>query len=876
MASQQQQQQNELSENEASTIPVQLPHETTGYEPNNPQSTSLPQPPPQLMGNPEALLDWYLSQHAAASVPQPSNFSGVPGSTHNPTSLPLGIADSPLPPIGMNYGGTMAPQQQFGGPQLPMPMALGAPPMPQSLFPGIIMPQHQVGRFAFPQQQQFGFSGTPPQQQQMPHTSESSMLSSLSAMLGTMAHGTSNVAQTVAASTLNPMLKAMQPTPPLLQLVPPTPAYYTPTAEAQSLPPQPQMTAEVLQQFLASSMQPPVMSQPPQVPVAPQAPASLAGSQLPAAPDDSFDAQTSIPIGVVMKLLEMVKSGGGGSQLQSQLPGNFTVREADRIMITPLPTHMEYSQWRFGLTANLMSACPHPHLIEKFINEISDPNVSDAALVANRPPQLASIDAKLFAGLVQTLIAKPSDDTTRILSNIRTLCTSGCGRQALRVIDGDYMHQGPKRRQVALELLHRMSPVNELAQVEPTIVKLKGILMELRGSSEMPSEAFLLGMLRTLFGNVSKLAPVFTTYDLLPNMAPQHLMDTLMRTCSEFRASQSIKNKAPSKAIASAATGGGKGDSKGKAGKGDKGKDGEKCKLCSKKGHKASECWSTKTCTGCQKKGHPWEHCFTNPKSKSYKPPKLASAATQPQQVALPPGLDASAILASLSASSSSVGPAIANAAQAAPSPLHDLNAQQVAEFQRYLAAQAMIKKAYGMRAALPHKIGNDDSSKVLLDSGATFHFTGQIGKDGIQAAPPVEVTTAGGIGTFDNGETQIENGQVGSLNAKFAPGALPAAGLGKLIRELKLDFRWSWRDFHNPILVDDDGEAFNINVESDCPFLAASATKRKDAPIVPSVSLESEEGMNVEPCAFGSHNFVCDTSHVDELHNLNEQFSYL
>lgn len=178
----------------------------------------------------------------------------------------------------------------------------------------------------------------------------------------------------------------------------------------------------------------------------------------------------------------------------------------------------------------------------------------------------------------------------------------------------------------------------------------------------------------------------------------------------------------------------------------------------------------------------------------------------------------------------------MANAAQAAPSLPHGLNAQQVEEFQRYLAAQAMIKKAYGMRAALPHSIGNDDSSRVLLDSGATFHFTGEIGKDGIQPAAPVEVTTAGGIGSFDNGVTQIENGQVGSLNAKYAPGSLPAAGLGKLIRELKLDFRWSWRDFDNPLLVDADGEAFNINVESDCPFLAASAAKRKDAPIMPSV----------------------------------------
>ena len=80
----------------------------------------------------------------------------------------------------------------------------------------------------------------------------------------------------------------------------------------------------------------------------------------------------------------------------------------------------------------------------------------------------------------------------------------------------------------------------------------------------MPSEAFLLGMLRSLFGNQAKLAPIFATYDLLPNVGPQFLMESLMRTCIDFRANQVLRPQ--SKARANAATGdkgGGKARGKG-------------------------------------------------------------------------------------------------------------------------------------------------------------------------------------------------------------------------------------------------------------------------------------------------------------------------
>ena len=84
---------------------------------------------------------------------------------------------------------------------------------------------------------------------------------------------------------------------------------------------------------------------------------------------------------------------------------------------------MDYWQWRYGLTINIMSASPQPQLIQVFIDEISNPGVSDAQLFTCRDPRVASIDMKLFASIVQLLISIPSDDTARILSTIRMHCT---------------------------------------------------------------------------------------------------------------------------------------------------------------------------------------------------------------------------------------------------------------------------------------------------------------------------------------------------------------------------------------------------------------------------------------------------------------------
>ena len=164
----------------------------------------------------------------------------------------------------------------------------------------------------------------------------------------------------------------------------------------------------------------------------------------------------------------------------------------------------------------------------------------------------------------------------------------------------------------------------------------------------MPSDVFVLGMLRSLFGGINKLSPIFLTFDLLPNMQPQYLLDTIMKTCVEYRSNQNLKApKVPvPKANANGAVDGGKGSGKKGGGKGGgKSDKSEKCKKCGKANHKAADCWSDKTCTGCKKKGHVWESCFSNPKSASYKPPSNLSNVAAGVTPAQPTGLDAAAIL---------------------------------------------------------------------------------------------------------------------------------------------------------------------------------------------------------------------------------------
>ena len=166
--------------------------------------------------------------------------------------------------------------------------------------------------------------------------------------------------------------------------------------------------------------------------------------------------------------------------------------------------------------------------------------------------------------------------------------------------------------------------------------------------------------------------------------------------------------------------GGGK-DAKGggkKGGKGGKGK-GDLCKKCQKPGHEAKDCWSGKVCSGCKKSGHVWEVCFTNPASPQYKPP----AAKANAGVSRPAGADAQAILDHIQTlASGKVSQGLANAAvpkASAPPPNQPEQHEQWAEFQRYLASQELVRKAYGCRA----DTAAISSDLVLLDTFVSYRI---------------------------------------------------------------------------------------------------------------------------------------------------------
>ena len=65
------------------------------------------------------------------------------------------------------------------------------------------------------------------------------------------------------------------------------------------------------------------------------------------------------------------------------------------------------------------------------------------------------------------------------------------------------------------------------------------------------------------------------------------------------------------------------------------------------------------------------------------------------------------------------------------------------------------------------------------------------------------------------------------ALPAKFAPGALRAAGMGKLIKDLRIDFPGVGDFMKTHSLGYEFGNFFQFKVEADCPFLAASVFRK-------------------------------------------------
>jgi len=466
--------------------------------------------------------------------------------------------------------------------------------------------------------------------------------------------------------------------------------------------------------------------------------------------------------------------------------------------------------------------------------QIADPSVSFDQLVTLRPPQAATLDAKLYSGLIHMLVSSQGEDAVRLLVLVQQMVREGCGRQALRVFDADFMREGPRRRQKALAELHAMKPQNDIAQVESSVTDLRRILLELQGSPDMPSEGMIVGIARSLYGQNTKLMHLFAAHDMMPGASSASLMSSIQKACMEYRSAQASKPKA--KACAglgdphgkgAAAKGGGKSKSrevdfkpKAKA-KSKGGKDDDVCGFCGKPGHTEGKCFKKQregktTCQTCGKPGHASINCWHNPSSKNFKGGggSQNNALVASQQAALTQAALASMMPAS---SSHAVPPsAPTTAAGAAWTPeLQD-------QFAKFLAAQKAVKDAFGAICTNP---AHTSSNELLLDSGATYHFTGSKQGELLELADPVKVVGANGLTEFSQG-TLMTNAQLAQpLTAMFSPGAPRAASMGKLLKAYKLKFEWDWRDFDEPLLVHTEtGERLMVKVESDCPILASAA----------------------------------------------------
>ena len=144
------------------------------------------------------------------------------------------------------------------------------------------------------------------------------------------------------------------------------------------------------------------------------------------------------------------------------------------------------------------------------------------------------------------------------------------------------------------------------------------------------------------------------------------------------------------------------------------------------------------------------------------------------------------------------------------------VESQQHAAFGR---AQALLRQQFGLEACATRM--RDD--ELLLDSGATYHFSGR--REGIRLLDkPIDIWTAVGPTQFTE-QTQICNGQLAApLEACYSEGAPDAAALGKLIREYKLHYSWSYDDFDHPLLIDSLGNKFRVRVAAGCPILCRSS----------------------------------------------------
>ena len=216
-----------------------------------------------------------------------------------------------------------------------------------------------------------------------------------------------------------------------------------------------------------------------------------------------------------------------------------TGKDSDRIHIPPLGPYGEYQGWRYAAMTNTLASCARQSEAMTYILEIDNPQVSDQQLVLGRTQYQTMIDARVFSAIVGMLAAKSgSEDSARLLTRIRQTCAFGSGRHAFRVIDGDFLREGPRRRQRALQELHNLKPPGNQNEIESHLVCVEKLLLELRGTPDEPSEALMLATLRTLYGGQAKLNAVFAQHDLMGGGA-YALVQAIKTICVDLREQRS-------------------------------------------------------------------------------------------------------------------------------------------------------------------------------------------------------------------------------------------------------------------------------------------------------------------------------------------------
>ena len=217
--------------------------------------------------------------------------------------------------------------------------------------------------------------------------------------------------------------------------------------------------------------------------------------------DQAQHGQLSVPVDIVIAL---IRAAGAGQSVPT-MPA-VHVKEADRISLGAFP-QTDYRVWREAAMANIIASSVRPRETEFFISAISDPRVSDLDLVRHRPPSFETLDAKIYSAILYMLTSKVNEDTSRIMVTLQQRVCPGSGRQAFRALDADFMTHGPRRRQALLSGLYALKPVNDMANVEPPILKIRQVLLQLKDTPDLPSDGMIVGMIRFYASPIHKYPP---------------------------------------------------------------------------------------------------------------------------------------------------------------------------------------------------------------------------------------------------------------------------------------------------------------------------------------------------------------------------------